>query len=191
MLLLCFVFTNSVMFLFCAYAFANTYGLLESDATANVKPAIGKWNITLNEINITVEKSLTIDDFIYADNENVEEGYFAPGSEASYEIIIDPKDTDVSIRYDISMDLLDLTIHPNINFELYADNVKVDNIGGTYSGVILLEDIKNKETVTLTISLVWENDDDYNEFDSFLIGDDISFDIPITIKFSQYLGEDL
>ena len=180
-----------IMFIFSAYVLVDTFGLLESGANADVKPVIGKWNITLNEIDITVEKSITIDDFTYSDNENVEDGYFAPGREANYEIVIDPKDTDVSVRYDLTMDLLDLATHPNINFELYVDNVKVNNINGTYSGVIPLVDIKNKETVTLTISLEWEQDDDYNEFDSSLIGDDISFDIPITIKFTQYLGEAL
>lgn len=173
------------------FYFVDTYGLLESNGTANVEQTIGKWKITLNGVDITLNNTLTVEDLIYAENENVEPGYFAPGTEASYEIEVDPSNTDVSIRYDINMDLTELKDHPNIFFSVKTGEIEIADNNGTYTGVIPLSAIQSGEKLKISITLIWENNEDYNEFDNTLIGSGKFFTIPITIKFLQYLGEEI
>ena len=54
----------------------------------------------------------------------------------------------------------------------------------TYSGTINLNDV-NRD-ITLRISLVWDDDPDYDESDSTLIGTNMQF--VINANFSQHVG---
>lgn len=168
---------------------ADAYGLLERNAEAELAPEIGKWNITLNGVNVSETKEITVSDLIYEDNPNVEDGYLAPGTMASYKIVIDPNDTDVAIRYDISIDQSSIEEHSNIVFEVTDENgVKLQSDGQVFTGVMSLADITANKTKELNLSLVWEHDEDLNEVDSKLIGE-LNLDMIITINFSQYTGE--
>ena len=173
------------------YFLVDTFGLLESSGEATVEKSIGKWEITLNGLDITVNDTLTFDDFVYEENENVQPGYFAPGSKASYEIEVNPGDTDVSIRYDINVNFTNLENHPNIYASVKAGSTELTGMDGVYSGVLQLSDIKNGEKLTLDIIIIWEENEDYNEADNEFGEENSSFIIPITMKFSQYLGEAL
>ena len=173
------------------YFVVDTMALLESSGEAIIEKSVGKWEITLNDLDITLNDTLTFDDFLYAENENVQEGYFAPGTEASYEIEVNPGNTDVSIRYDITVNFTNLENHPNIYASVKAGETELTGMNGTYSGVMSLSDIKNGKTLILDIILIWEDDENYNEADGVFGQEDASFTIPITMKFSQYLGENI
>ena len=179
--------------LFLVYQVVDTYGLLESDAAGRTELNIGRWEIAINNLDVSEVTTLSFTDLVYEANANVEDGYFAPGSKGSYEIVIDPKDTDVAIRYDISINLDVLEGHTNIKFEVTNSNLALvsSNDGLTYSGVITLAEIQNGDKKNLTISLMWENDENYNEFDSELAKIDATLSFPLEIKFTQYNGEPL
>ena len=178
--------------LICAYEIIETYALLEGKGNAIVTPRIGKWEITINDFDIAVEKEITASDLVYVGNQYTELGYFAPGTSASYDIIIDPNNTDVAIRYDIAIDVEDLEKHPNIVFSIGGDATRVDTDEGiSFAGVIPLVDVKSGEKTTITINLIWENDPDYDELDTTLSEKDATLDIKFSAKFSQYTGEDL
>ena len=64
-----------------------------------------------------------------------------------------------------------------------ATNQEIDS--NTYSGVILLN--TQNRTTTLRITLVWDNDPDYDISDTSLIGEELAF--TINANFKQYVGE--
>jgi len=176
------------LLLFTVYQLVDIYALLESRGSATASPIIGKWEITVNGLDVALNKEITINDLIYKKNENVEPGYFAPGVEANYDIVINPNDTDVAIRYDITVDLGAIINHPNITFDMSVDGIlKKDEY--TYSGIIPLSSINAGETTTIKTSLIWEHIEKYNNEDSSLINGEIP--IKLTIYFSQYTGEEL
>ena len=181
----------SFLLIFLIFQFVNNYGLLESNAEAEVNPEIGKWNITLNGVDVTVTNEINASNLIYTGG-NVENGYFAPGVTGTYDIVIDPKNTDVSIRYDISADLSSLSSHPNISFSISGASVtNTENGVTTYSGAIPLSSIKQGNKTTLQAKLVWTNDEQYNDLDSMLNGSEAWLNIVITAKFTQYTGENI
>jgi len=174
------------------YEVVDTYGLLQSGGAGEIPLEIGKWYITINDIDATVEREITASDLVYVGNTHIESGYFAPGGSASYDIVIDPKNTDVAIRYDITVDMSDIAGHPNITFDASSD--VVTNIGGggaVYSGVIPLSSIEEGDLTTITTSLIWTNNSNYDVIDNELNGVSETLSIKISIKFSQYLGEAL
>ena len=183
-------FSFFLFFILTIWVFVRTYGLLESKGSAEVSKPIGKWVIKLNGVDVTVVNQITESDLIYEANANVESGFFAPGVTANYEIVIDPCDTDVSIKYDIFVDMTDLNEHLNISFDVSGDVISnvVDDVV-VYSGIIPLSDILAKKTVSIMANLVWNNDIAFDHLDNDLI--DSSFNVKITIHFSQYLGEGL
>jgi len=172
------------------YVMVDTYGLLESRATADIDKSIGKWKISINGFDVLETEELTFKDLSYQQNSNVENGFFAPGSVGSYEIEIDPTGTDVAVRYDIVMDLASVELHPNIIFSvsgLPMHKLEDGKIG--YSNYIPLTLVKSGTSINLSIVISWINDDNYNELDSTLMCIDSELSIPMSINFSQYVGE--
>ncbi len=84
----------------------QTYALLETNKTGQLQPKIAKWNIELNETDITngYTEDIVIDNFQLSQNNNVLAGKIAPGINGAVDLSLDPKDTDVSIRYDITLE---------------------------------------------------------------------------------------
>ena len=97
-------------------------------------------------------------------NENIENGYIAPGKSGYFDIVLDPSGTDVAISYEINV-RLDECAYPN-NIKLSVENTSTDGgvevIGNTFKGLISLNDIKNNKTITLKLTLIWENNEEFN-----------------------------
>jgi len=173
------------------YLIIDTYALLESNAGGTLEVPVGKWEITLNGIDILETKEISFSDLSYVENPYVEDGYFAPGVSATYEIVVDPHETDVAIRYDIAVDVSAVESHPNILFVASSDTITPNEDGLSYSGIISLDDIKSGNLIKINIIFNWSNIESYNELDSTLMVDGAELSIPLTIKFSQYTGEAL
>ena len=168
----------------------DTYGLLETKSNAGLTPEIGKWKIKINELDVTETNEIIFSDLDYDANDNVETGYFAPGTTGYYEIEIDASGSEVAIRYDISFDTSAIEDYPNILFSVTESSITPSDDGSlTYSGFLALDDVQSDEVITIKLKLEWEHDEAYNTSDSSLIGKSLS--VPITIKFSQYLGEEI
>ena len=113
--------------------------------------------------------------------------------EGYYDIIIDPKNTDVAIKYEIVFDYSDIqneAIHVSSLKEINNKELlkKDDN---TYLGIITLEDIENGEKHNIRTTLVWE--DIENNSKDYELGSiyDNELKIKVSIKFSQYLNDDM
>lgn len=170
----------------------DTYGLLESRGNGETEFEVGKWNITINDLDIIESRTITADDLVYFGNNSVEPGYFAPGTSTGYEIVIDAHNTDVSVRYDVTIDADQLDQHENIELMVAGDVIRrVTPEGIVYSGIIPLNEIRQGKKTTIHTGLTWIDNDQYDEFDSKLITEELGLQIKIVIKFTQYLGENL
>lgn len=167
----------------------DSYGLFESKNVLNVDSNIAKWNVFINGTDIKKNETFVVDKINLINNDNVLEGKMAPGSKGYFDIVIDPTDTDTSIRYDISFDfssLNDKIVVSGIE-EITSGNL-VRTGKNTYSKVITLNEIKNGITNTIRVYIKWDNSND--ESDS-AIGSVINnfINVPVTITAYQYLGE--
>lgn len=190
------IILTMLMFSFTMYKISKTYALLESATQSKVTKEIGKWNIKLNEDDITngLTQDIVINNFLMSENANVKDGKIAPGVSGSLELTLDPQDTEVSVRYDISLGDIDKEQIKLNSVELIeGTGTLVKTAEGTYSGIMNLSEITNKTAkTTIKLSVLWENDENNNASDT-VIGTQKGYnlEIPITISVSQYLGEKL
>ena len=176
------------------YAILSTYATFRSEFSGSMKVDNATWKILINntDISLNTTKEFTIDNINIDQSQGVEEGKLAPGLKGNFNILIDPSDTDVSIIYELKFDT------KNINStNIRIDEVKETNTGNnlvqtdvnTYTGIISLDDIKNNVTNNIRVTLLWH--DDGNE--DINIGEipEYKISIPVEVKVSQYLGEEL
>ena len=176
------------------YGAVRIYALFQSELYAKVQLKNGTWNIVVNETDITQGTDVTfvIDNVEAQENEHVKPGNLAPGLLGTFKISINPKDTDVSVRYDIMLDEEKLT-NSNIQIKSVKETqegnelVKVDP--NTYAGIITFEEINAGKTNEVTVEIEWlENENNETDVD---LGTNWNADcqIPITVHVCQYLGE--
>lgn len=191
------IFIILTLFMACVtcYQIANTYALLESELSGTIKTEIGKWNIYINGDDVTngTTQSFVMNKFNIGGSEYTAEGKIAPGMKGSFEISICPKDTQVSIKYDIAIDDTNLGEEQIKLVSIIEKNNKNELIRtgkNTYTAVILLEDITEDYSDDIEVFFTWDNNENNNEKDT-AIGTiyNSKISIPITIHASQYLGE--
>lgn len=182
-----------LFFLITVYLIVDTYSLFESNHITTSSIGIAKWQVKINDDVVNGSSStFSVDSINWESNGYVLEGKVAPGMSGYFDVIIDPNDTDVSLKYDISFDF------SNLQEEQFVINDVVEVNGRTlvktgeniYTGVILLEEIKNGIVSTIRVDLSWINDESNNEIDSSLAkvyGN--SLDIPVTVTLWQYNNE--
>lgn len=169
-----------------------TYATFKSEFSGDMKIDNATWKIIVNntDISSTTVKSFTIDALNVDESQGVEPGKLAPGLKGNFNILIDPSDTDVSIKYEIK---LDTQYIDNANIEIVSVNETNNNKDlintnkNEYTGTILLDDIKKGTTDNIQVNVKWE-DNDLKDID---IGEkpNNQIKIPVEIKVSQYLGE--
>lgn len=190
-----FILLTIIMLCFTIYKIVSTYALFETQLQKNVKADVGKWNIKVNaeDITNTTTHSFTMNTFKISQSPYTKENKIAPGMDGTFEIDIEPQDTQVSIRYDIAIDSTELTnqsIKLNSVMEKNNNNEIIKTAENTYTGVIPLEKINKDYLEAIEISFSWENVEENNEEDTKIgtvYASNLS--IPITVTFSQYLGE--
>ena len=132
--------------------------------------------------------------FIVDENENTKPGKMAPGTTGLFELSIDPTDTQISVRYDISIVLDEITNDKVqlISVEKDSTNNIVKTAENTYTGIIPLEEIEKGAIDLVKIKFCWENDERNNMVDSE-IGTIINskIQIPVKVNITQYLGEEI
>ena len=104
------VFISILMLIFTIYKLVDTYAIFESNVSGNVKVENAKWIINVNNTNISsgINEDFVIDHINVGQSNKSEQGKLAPGLSGDFNIVIDPKNTDVSIKYEISFDLSEL-----------------------------------------------------------------------------------
>ena len=161
----------------------DTYALFETNSNGTLDFDIAKWVIKLNDRDITLDKIVTLDDFTYINSSHTEDGYFAPGSKAEYEINIDTSETDVKVLYDIIIDDSELEAYPNIISKIVDVDTNKELVSNEISGLIDLND--SNAIKRIKIVLDWQNISDYDESDTSLI--DGNLRISIRANFKQYI----
>jgi len=171
--------------LFTTLAVLKTYALFETNSSADKELEIGRWDIKLNNIDVVQTRTISLNNFIYTNGQHTESNYFAPGSSAYFDIIIDTSLSDVSVEYQLEIDDTIIEDYDNINFSIENLSTHVVTNSNTYGGIIRLSDVSH--IVSLRIYLTWSNSAQYDESDTTLIGEDLDF--VINANFSQYTGE--
>lgn len=183
-----------VLLIITVFIILKTYGLFETKTELNVQSEVGKWVILVNNTDITQQENtkFSVDKIIWDQNDEVKEGKIAPGASGYFDIVIDPTDTDVSVRYDIGFDFSEFE---NTNITITSiqeiNDKKIVKTGNNkYTGIITLDEISAGTTNTIRVNIAWENNEENNEHDSNLSSvPNTILNIPVTINVSQYLGE--
>ena len=164
---------------------ADTYALFETNGNASKNLTIGRWNILVNNENVSQSRTITLNDFVYTNGVHTQNNYFAPGSSAYFDLVIDATGTQVSVAYELIIDNTEIADYPNIYFSITDMTTNETITSNTYSGLIPLSSAN--KTKILRITLIWENDPNYDDSDTSLIDGNLTF--TIDADFMQYTGE--
>lgn len=191
---------TKIIYILCAimifasiYEITDTYGLFESNKTEIVDSPIAKWNILINETNINESINFNIDNFQIDENTTVKSGKIAPGTTGYFDIVIDPSDTEVSFRYDLTIDNSELSSSFTIEQIEETNGFTITRTSvNTYSNIITLADIKNGVKNNIRVHIKWQNNEENNASDTEIgLNKEYFLNIPITINVSQYFNETL
>ena len=200
-----------IILLMLVYIFVNTYSKYTNDSSARIEQDIAVWKIKINDEDITsltgepVEFEIT--NFEWDESVHVKEGKVAPGMKGEFELIIDPTDTDTSIKYSIVIDDSKFTEANDINLkiksitvdgETYSYTSEENETGdGTQIEIAIVKPLSeiqsndaNVRKDTILVKVEWENNEDNNEKDSEIgsIPDNV-IRLPISVDVIQYTGE--
>lgn len=185
-----------IMLVITIYVISTTYALFQSQIKGSVVKNVGKWSIKINGADVLKGTSaeFNMQQFVVDANENTKPGKMAPGTTGLFELSIDPTDTQISVRYDISIVLDEITNDKVqlISVEKDSTNNIVKTAENTYTGIIPLEEIEKGAIDLVKIKFCWENDERNNMVDSE-IGTIINskIQIPVKVNITQYLGEEI
>ena len=183
-------------FITAIFFFQKAYSLFESNRVNTSSISIAKWQVKINDDNISGNSStFTIDNINWIESENVKSGKVAPEMDGYFDIEIDPNKTETSVRYDVTFDFSNLDSSQFLITEIKEiDEKEIVRTGEfTYSNIFTLDDINNNETNTLRVYLSWVNDELNNEKDSNLgkVANN-TIKIPVVVEITQHLdGETL
>ena len=176
------------------YKIIQTYALFQSEIQGNVEFTNGTWKIKVNgtEISKGRDVKFAIDCITKTESEHIKPGKLAPGLSGSFEIEIDPTDTDVSIRYDIILNQENL-INSNLKIksieEVEKGNKLIKTAENNYTGIISLEDINAKVKNRIKVEIEWCDNTGDDESDTKLASKmNSQLEIPVEVRVSQYLG---
>lgn len=179
------------------YKIIDIYAVFHSKVEANVELKNGIWNIKVNGTQITtgVETQFVVDQISTTENSHVKPGTLAPGLSGSFVISISPEDTNVSVRYDITLNQEELG---NSNLKIKSiqeieNNYQLIKTGeNMYTGIMPLEEIQNGIIHKIQMEVEWLDDGLNNENDTELGKDNTKpLQIPIAVHVIQYLGEEI
>lgn len=179
------------------YCIINTFAIFESNVNGEIEVQNGKWIIHINNTDITSgeNKNFVIDKIDVGGNNRTEEGKLAPGLSGKFNIVIDPTGTDVSVRYDIEFDLSKLEgtkIQIKSIQATEQGNTFIKTGENTYTGMIPLSDIQSGVTHNIAVEFEWQEDETTDEEDSKMGSiPDNKISLPVSVKVSQYLGEEI
>lgn len=174
---------------------ARTYSSLLSKTSGNTTAQLAKWNILINNTNIssTYTETVSINDIKWESDHAIEYNA-APGSTGIIKLVVDPTDTQVAIRFDLTV--IDHTVDEmkllTINKMTLGGKELVKTAPNTYTGVFTLEDIETHQTSEITIEATWINEEENNENDSKIAQGEIEPQyLGLDFKAIQYHGEEI
>lgn len=104
----------------CLCLMSNTYSRYVAATTGNVDALFAKWQILVNNTDITSSSSSTIEFTpTMEENEYAADNVVAPGSTGYFDIVIDPTNVDVSFSYTIDLAIENENL-PDISMTKYT-----------------------------------------------------------------------
>ena len=98
----------------------NTYSRYVADTTGNLEILFAKWQILINDYDITNQTTSTITlSPVIEENENVASNTLAPSSKGYFDIDVDPTNVGVSFEYLITLNVLNENI-PDLMITKYS-----------------------------------------------------------------------
>lgn len=185
------------MVLFMAYRIISIYAIFYSEGQGKVTQNNATWTIYLNKTDVTSKNSnaFEVDTFELEENSHVSTGKIAPGTKGSFYIELDPKNTNVSIRYDIEIDKTQIS-NNSIEIvsieEIEEGNTLTKTSDSTYTGIMPLQEIQQGKINKIKIKIEWKNVEENNRQDTLIgIGNSAILKVPVNVKVTQYLGEEI
>ena len=197
-----------IMLIITLFQIANMYALYTDQLQGEYTNLLGVWSIKVNETDISsgdenLTFNMTEDNLTYLDSEHVKSQKMAPGTQAYFEIVIDPTNTDVSVLYTLNIKLDAVTTaklklvnvenyfqKPGETEQLTNDEVYTNNETNVHESIIPLARINDKYINHVRLYFEWENIEENNASDSELgQTEDAKISIPLEINLKQYTGE--
>ena len=165
------------------FQITSMYALYKEQLQGEYNTLLGAWQIKVNEKDVTTSGqienfTITDDQLGYVASQAIQAGKIAPGGKAYFDIVIDPANTDVSIKYQINMESIDI---PNVQIKLleiencFKKDGEADTInenfnltGNLYTAMIPIEKINQGYKNYLRLNFEWVNVEDNNITDSAL-----------------------
>lgn len=180
---------------------SNTYSRYVADTTGDIKIGFAKWQIVVNENDISNNTVSAISITPTMDsNDNIDANTIAPSSSGYFDIVIDPTNVDVSFNYSISIDLLNENM-PDLIISEYAFLSKNYNEGDDITRIPLENStitdtfdmgVDLNEPFTIRVFFKWfeGNNETMNDEADTLIGidaglNDTELQIQASIHFEQ------
>lgn len=171
------------------------FAVFQSEVEGSINFEKGVWQIEVNGTDISngVNKEFIVNNIEIQNNEHVKPGNLAPGLSGIFNISINPENTDVSVRYDVSLNEESLT-NKNITIKSITETVQGNSLIKTgenvYTGIITLDDINQGIQNNIKVEIEWIDNEEYNEEDINMgTQEDYKLEIPIVVHVTQYLGE--
>ncbi len=197
-----------IMLIISLFQIANMYALYKAQIQGEYTNLLGVWAIKVNGVDISsggeiLTFTMTEDNLTYLDSEHVKSQKIAPGTQACFEITIDPSNTDVSILYTLDLKFDDVTTAKMklIKVENYFqkngstekitnEDVLTQNEEHQHKAVIPIAKINDKYLNHVKLYFEWVNVEENNATDSILgQTENAKISIPIEINLKQYTGE--
>lgn len=176
----------------------STYSLFETDRETVVTSPIAKWNILVNNTLITdfdgQENSFDLGSIDWNSGGHVRSGKAAPGSVGTFEIEIDPTDTEVSFLYELEIDT-SLLGNDEISIQsvLEEDGHEFIRTGEyKYIGIARYSDISSGDKYHVNINIIWNNSEENNDKD-YELGKKAEevVSVPVSLNIVQYTGDEV
>ena len=177
------------------YKLIEIYAIFQSETNADLELKKAAWHIVINGTDIAngTNTEFVIDEVKTEETTHVRPGNFSPGLSGSFDIVISFEETDVSVKYDVTID----DSFGNDNFKIVSieeieNQQSLTRTGeNTYTGLTTLEEIKNGTINHIQVKIEWIEDGLHDKEDTELGRTHETLGIPIIIHASQYLGEDI
>lgn len=141
---------------------SHTYSRYVAESTSNVQVSFAKWQILLNESDITNGTTSNIEITpVVESSTNVKANTIAPSSKGYFDILVNPSNVDVSFDYTLSLQILNDNL-PDILISKYA----ILNEGYKETDTITKLDITDN---TISGSLTYDNATENFTFKPFTI----------------------
>lgn len=195
-----------IMLIISFYQVTSMYALYKDELESEYSNVLGIWTVKINDTDVTSDgetHTFTISDeqLQYVESTTVADGKIAPGSQAYFDIVIDPTETDVSVLYKFDINI-DPTTTANIKLKTVENYFKKDGEtdtvanttsyteGNSYTSLIPVSIINQDYKNYIRMYFEWENADEYDDLDTS-IGKikDNTISIPLELNLKQYTGE--